>query len=269
MRHGFRATLVSLSTDQGPAVLGSRGWSGRDHRSRLRRGRLGDRWRRQADGRGGGRQFARQLVAAICVERFQAGGDAQAQLAASKLLEDYGRSSFREGRLGGDAGQEHREQGGDVAVRRPVGGSLGEVRGEAGLGEVRGEAGRHSQARNSESIGPLPSGMPLRSLAQPSRRAGQRARAEGHETVRRTHVDVEQVGVKAPKRPVNGSAAAEARRCRVRPRLGHAIICRRLIQIASPDQRDGKVEDTRKPSAAAAASTSALSPHPTFNKERS
>ena len=53
-----------------------------------------------------------------------------------------------------------------------------------------------------------------------------------HETVRRTHVDVEQIGAKASNRRVNRSAAAEARRCRVRPRLGHAIICRRLIQIS-------------------------------------
>ena len=37
-----------------------------------------------------------QLVAAICVERFQAGGDAQAQLAALKLLQSYNRGSFIE-----------------------------------------------------------------------------------------------------------------------------------------------------------------------------
>ena len=37
-----------------------------------------------------------QLVAAICVERFQAGGDAQAQLAALKLLQVYSRGSFIE-----------------------------------------------------------------------------------------------------------------------------------------------------------------------------
>ena len=33
---------------------------------------------------------------AICVERFQAGGDAQAQLAALKLLQVYSRGSFIE-----------------------------------------------------------------------------------------------------------------------------------------------------------------------------
>jgi hypothetical protein len=37
-----------------------------------------------------------QLVAAVCVDRFQAGGDAQAQLAALKLLQGYSRSSFIE-----------------------------------------------------------------------------------------------------------------------------------------------------------------------------
>jgi hypothetical protein len=36
------------------------------------------------------------LVAAVCVDRFQAGGDAQAQLAALKLLQGYNRSSFIE-----------------------------------------------------------------------------------------------------------------------------------------------------------------------------
>ena len=36
------------------------------------------------------------LVAAVCVDRFQAGGDAQAQLAALKLLQGYSRSSFIE-----------------------------------------------------------------------------------------------------------------------------------------------------------------------------
>jgi GH24 family phage-related lysozyme (muramidase) len=34
------------------------------------------------------------LVAAVCVDRFQAGGDAQAQLAALKLLQGYNRGSF-------------------------------------------------------------------------------------------------------------------------------------------------------------------------------
>jgi GH24 family phage-related lysozyme (muramidase) len=37
-----------------------------------------------------------QLVAAVCVDRFQAGGDAQAQLAALKLLQGYNRGSFIE-----------------------------------------------------------------------------------------------------------------------------------------------------------------------------
>ena len=36
------------------------------------------------------------LVAAVCVDRFQAGGDAQAQLAALKLLQGYSRGSFIE-----------------------------------------------------------------------------------------------------------------------------------------------------------------------------
>ena len=36
------------------------------------------------------------LVAAVCVDQFQAGGDAQAQLAALKLLQGYSRSSFIE-----------------------------------------------------------------------------------------------------------------------------------------------------------------------------
>ena len=36
------------------------------------------------------------LVAAICVDQFQAGGDARAQLAALKLLQGYSRSSFIE-----------------------------------------------------------------------------------------------------------------------------------------------------------------------------
>lgn len=36
------------------------------------------------------------LVAAICVDRFQAGGDVQAQLAALKLLQSYNRGSFIE-----------------------------------------------------------------------------------------------------------------------------------------------------------------------------
>src|SRR3954451_14285838 len=36
------------------------------------------------------------LVAAVCVDRFQAGGDAQAQLAALKLLQGYDRGSFIE-----------------------------------------------------------------------------------------------------------------------------------------------------------------------------
>src|SRR3954462_9776009 len=36
------------------------------------------------------------LVAAVCVDRFQAGGDAQAQLAALKLLQSYDRGSFIE-----------------------------------------------------------------------------------------------------------------------------------------------------------------------------
>jgi hypothetical protein len=36
------------------------------------------------------------LVAAVCVDRFQAGGDAQAQLAALKLLQSYDRGTFIE-----------------------------------------------------------------------------------------------------------------------------------------------------------------------------
>ena len=36
------------------------------------------------------------LVAAVCVDRFQAGGDAQAQLAALKELQGYSRGSFIE-----------------------------------------------------------------------------------------------------------------------------------------------------------------------------
>ena len=36
------------------------------------------------------------LVAAVCVDQFQAGGDARAQLAALKLLQGYNRSSFIE-----------------------------------------------------------------------------------------------------------------------------------------------------------------------------
>ena len=36
------------------------------------------------------------LVAAVCVDRFQAGGDAQAQLAALKLLQSYDRDTFIE-----------------------------------------------------------------------------------------------------------------------------------------------------------------------------
>ncbi|MFL5336063.1 MAG: hypothetical protein ACJ8H8_23550 [Geminicoccaceae bacterium] len=36
------------------------------------------------------------LVAAVCVDRFQAGGDAQAQLAALKLLQGYDRGSVIE-----------------------------------------------------------------------------------------------------------------------------------------------------------------------------
>ena len=36
------------------------------------------------------------LVAAVCVDRFQAGGDAQAQLVALKALQGYSRGSFIE-----------------------------------------------------------------------------------------------------------------------------------------------------------------------------
>ena len=54
-----------------------------------------------------------QLVAAVCVDRFQAGGDAQAQLAALKLLQGYRpRLVHREGRLGGDARQGQADQRG-------------------------------------------------------------------------------------------------------------------------------------------------------------
>ena len=65
------------------------------------------------------------LVAAVCVDRFQAGGDAQAQLAALKLLQGYNRELVhREGRLGGDARQGQADQRGHAALRRPAGGPL-------------------------------------------------------------------------------------------------------------------------------------------------
>ena len=65
------------------------------------------------------------LVAAVCVDRFQAGGDAQAQLAALKLLQGYNRGSFIE--KGGwavmpDKGTASRAA--TSAVRRPAGGPL-------------------------------------------------------------------------------------------------------------------------------------------------
>src|SRR3954468_11225692 len=53
--------------------------------------------------------------AAVCVDRFQAGGDAQAQLAALKLLQGYNRSSFIE--KGGRAVMPAKGTGGEGAAR--------------------------------------------------------------------------------------------------------------------------------------------------------
>ena len=39
------------------------------------------------------------LVASLCVDRFQAAGDAQAQLAELKLIQSYSQALHREGRL--------------------------------------------------------------------------------------------------------------------------------------------------------------------------
>ena len=59
-------------------------------------GRLGDRRQRQAMAEAAAAGSRDTLVAAVCVDRFQAGGDAQAQMAALRLLQGYSRSSFIE-----------------------------------------------------------------------------------------------------------------------------------------------------------------------------
>ena len=122
---GFGQRVSSLSANQGPAVLGGRGRGGRHHRGRLRLGRLGHRRqaKRMAEAAAAGAHDT--LVAAVCVDRFQAGGDAQAQLAALKLLQSYDRGSFIE--KGGWAVMPDKASASSAAMsalRRPAGGPL-------------------------------------------------------------------------------------------------------------------------------------------------
>ena len=66
-----------------------------------------------------------ELVAVICVERFQNGRDAHGQLAALKELQGWNRGRVhREGRLGDDARQGHADRHGRAALRRPAHGAV-------------------------------------------------------------------------------------------------------------------------------------------------